>query len=106
MLCVRVRRSFNSSLVTYLDMDVDNQPLEPQRVQELWFEDGNIVIQAGNSLYRVYRGVLATHSSVFKDMLSFPQPPDSELVEGCPIVRLPDSDREVTPFLKALFDPE
>ncbi|KAJ7932802.1 hypothetical protein B0H13DRAFT_2307459 [Mycena leptocephala] len=87
-------------------MDLDNQPLEPQRVQELWFEDGNIVIQAGNSLYRVFRGILATHSSVFKDMLSFPQPPDSELVEGCPLVRLPDSDKEVTPFLKALFYPE
>ncbi|KAJ7910698.1 hypothetical protein B0H13DRAFT_2329084 [Mycena leptocephala] len=87
-------------------MDVDNQPLEPQRAQELWFEDGNIVIQAGNSLYCVFRGILATHSSVFKDMLSFPQPPDSELMEGCPLVGLPDSDREVTPFLKALFDPD
>ncbi|KAJ7910693.1 hypothetical protein B0H13DRAFT_2329077 [Mycena leptocephala] len=89
-----------------MDVDVSNEPTEPQRVQELWLEDGNIVIQAGISLYRVYRGVLATHSSVFKDMLSFPQPPDSELVEGCPTVRLLDSDREVTPFLKALFDPE
>ncbi|KAJ7932795.1 hypothetical protein B0H13DRAFT_2263093 [Mycena leptocephala] len=89
-----------------MDLDVDNQPTEPQRVQELWFEDGNIVIQAGNSLYRVFRGILATHSSVFKDMLSFPQPPDSELVEGCSLVRLLDSDREVTPFLKALFDPQ
>ncbi|KAJ7932800.1 hypothetical protein B0H13DRAFT_2307457 [Mycena leptocephala] len=89
-----------------MDVDVSNEPTEPQCVQELWFEDGNIVIQAGNSLYRVFRGILATHSSVFKDMLSFPQPPDSELVEGCPLVRFPDSDREVTPFLKALFDPE
>jgi hypothetical protein len=64
-------------------MEVDNeQTNEPQRVQDLWFEDGNLVIQAGNSQCRVYRGVLATRSLVFKDMLSFPQPSDSELVEA------------------------
>ncbi|KAF7353917.1 hypothetical protein MVEN_01077800 [Mycena venus] len=79
---------------------------EPQRVHELWFEDGNIVIRAGNSLYRVYRGALANRSSVFQDMLSFPQPPTSELVEGCPFVELPDSELEVTPFLRAIFEPE
>ncbi|KAJ7684252.1 hypothetical protein DFH06DRAFT_1155116 [Mycena polygramma] len=39
-------------------------------------------------------------------MLSLPQPLESELVEGCPFVKLPDPDVEVTPFLKAIFDPE
>ncbi|KAJ7729781.1 hypothetical protein B0H16DRAFT_1586361 [Mycena metata] len=81
-------------------------PNSPKRVEELWFEDGNIVLQAGDSQYRVYRGVLAARSPVFSDMLSFPQPPDSELVDGCPLVRLPDCDIEVTFFLKAIFDPE
>ncbi|KAJ7490879.1 hypothetical protein FB451DRAFT_1124445 [Mycena latifolia] len=87
-------------------MEVDTEPTGPQRVQELWFEDGNLVIQAGNSQFRVYRGILAAHSPVFQDMLSFPQPPDSELVEGCPLVRLPDTETEVTDFLKAIFVPE
>lgn len=90
-------------------MDVDNEPSGnpgPQRIQELWFSDGNIVIQAGNSQYRVYRGILAARSPVFQDMFSFPQPPDSELVEGCPLIRLPDLDVEVTPFLRAIFEPE
>ncbi|KAJ6567037.1 hypothetical protein B0H19DRAFT_1139214 [Mycena capillaripes] len=77
---------------------------EARRVQELWFEDGNLVIQAGNSLYRVFRGILARASPIFQDMLSLPQPPDSDLVEGCLIVRLPDPETEVTPFLKAIFD--
>ncbi|KAF8209368.1 hypothetical protein K438DRAFT_1929823 [Mycena galopus ATCC 62051] len=79
---------------------------EPQRVHELWFSDGNIVIQAGNSLYRVYRGALASRSFVFQDMLSLPRPPESELVEGCPFVELPDPAIEVTPFLRAIFEPE
>ncbi|KAJ7142089.1 hypothetical protein C8R43DRAFT_1016277 [Mycena crocata] len=74
------------------------------RVEDLWFEDGNLVIEAGNSQFRVYRGVLAARSPVFQDMLSFPQPPDSELVEGCPVVRFYDSAAEVTAFLKSIFD--
>ncbi|KAJ7119162.1 hypothetical protein C8R44DRAFT_540134, partial [Mycena epipterygia] len=76
----------------------------PHRIPELWFEDGNLIIQAGNSQFRVYRGVLATRSPVFQDMLSFPQPPDSELIAGCPLVRLQDSASEVTAFLKSIFD--
>ncbi|KAJ7829985.1 hypothetical protein B0H14DRAFT_3143701 [Mycena olivaceomarginata] len=77
---------------------------EPHRLPELWFEDGNIVLQAENSQFRVYRGVLAARSCVFQDMLGFPQPSDSELVESCPLVHLPDCAGEVTTFLKAIFD--
>ncbi|KAJ6500850.1 hypothetical protein C8R45DRAFT_82269 [Mycena sanguinolenta] len=39
-------------------------------------------------------------------MLSFPQPPDAQLVEGCPFVHLPDPEVEVTPFLRAIFQPD
>ncbi|KAJ7671243.1 hypothetical protein DFH06DRAFT_1320034 [Mycena polygramma] len=40
-------------------------------------------------------------------MLSFPQASNStDLVDGCPLVRLTDSETEVEVFLKALFDPE
>ncbi|KAJ7700676.1 hypothetical protein B0H17DRAFT_925098 [Mycena rosella] len=87
-------------------MEVDFQPSEPRRVEDLWFEDGNLVLQAGNSQFRVYGGLLAARSPIFQDMLSFPQPPDSELVEGCPLVRLPDAEIDVTHFFKAIFIPE
>ncbi|KAJ7701844.1 hypothetical protein B0H17DRAFT_862003, partial [Mycena rosella] len=78
---------------------------QSQRVHDLWFEDGDLVLQAGNGQFRVYRGVLAARSSVFNDMLSesFPQPLDSELVEGFPLVRLPDPESHVTRFLRAIF---
>ncbi|KAJ7612137.1 hypothetical protein FB45DRAFT_843428 [Roridomyces roridus] len=84
-------------------MQVDDTP---RRIPGLWFDDGNIVIQAGNSQFRVHRGILAARSPVFKDMLSFPQPLDSELVDGCPLVRLPDVEAEVAVFLRAIFDPD
>ncbi|KAJ7221392.1 hypothetical protein GGX14DRAFT_388571 [Mycena pura] len=61
------------------------KPRVPLRVQELWFSDGTIVLQAGNSQFRVYQGILAARSPVFKDMLSVPQPEpeDTTLIEGC-----------------------
>ncbi|KAJ6509171.1 hypothetical protein C8R47DRAFT_1208369 [Mycena vitilis] len=84
-------------------MEVDKDYV-PQRSPELWFDDGNLIVQAEDRQFRVYRGVLAARSPIFQDMLSFPQPSDSELVEGCPLVRLPDSALEVTAFLRAIFD--
>ncbi|KAJ7689870.1 hypothetical protein B0H17DRAFT_1202107 [Mycena rosella] len=87
-------------------MEVDTEPSAPHRVEELWFEDGNLVIQVGNSQFHLYHGILAAHSPVFQDMLSFPQPSNSELVEGCPLVRIPDAEVEVSDFLKAIFLPE
>ncbi|KAJ7718953.1 hypothetical protein DFH07DRAFT_784761 [Mycena maculata] len=63
-------------------MDVNAELKEIHQVPGLWFEDGSLIIQAGDCQFRVYRGVLAKRSSVFQDMLSFPQPADAELVEG------------------------
>ncbi|KAF7322324.1 BTB domain-containing protein [Mycena chlorophos] len=88
-------------------MDIDAPTTtELRRAEELWLEDGNIVLQAGNTQYRVHRSMLARHSPVFRDMLAFPQPADAELVDECPLVRLHDAEAEVTPFLRALFDTE
>ncbi|KAF7331369.1 hypothetical protein MKEN_00014700 [Mycena kentingensis (nom. inval.)] len=85
-------------------MDVDET--EIRCVEDLWFDDGDLVLQAGTARYRVYRVVLSLHSPVFKDMLAFPQPPEDERVDGQPLVHLLDLEAEVTPFLKAIFEPE
>ncbi|KAJ7612150.1 hypothetical protein FB45DRAFT_939977 [Roridomyces roridus] len=79
----------------------DPQPL--QRADGLWFDDGNIVLQAESTQFRVYHGLLAASSPVFKDMMGLPRPPESELVEGCPFVQLHDSAAETTVFLRAIF---
>ncbi|KAJ7221387.1 hypothetical protein GGX14DRAFT_669561 [Mycena pura] len=87
-------------------MDEGTEADNSRRMESLWFEDGSIILQAGSIQYRVHRSILAMHSPVFKDMLAFPQPADSELIDGCPVVRLPDPEAEVTPFLRALYDPQ
>lgn len=72
---------------------------------DIWFMDGNIVIQAEGVQFKVTRGVLAAQSSIFEDMFSIPQPPSEKemVVEGCPVVHLSDSAADVNIVLRALF---
>ncbi|KAF9034379.1 hypothetical protein BJ165DRAFT_1513510 [Panaeolus papilionaceus] len=80
---------------------------EGQRIQRgsVWMDDGNIVLQAGQTQFRVHKSMISRSSSVFKDMFSFPQPADSSSeVEGCPVVHLHDSDDDVACLLSAIYD--
>jgi hypothetical protein len=44
------------------------------RCDKVWYDDGNLVLQAGDKLFKVHRSVLSQRSEVFSDMLSVPQP--------------------------------
>ncbi|TFK23752.1 hypothetical protein FA15DRAFT_593694 [Coprinopsis marcescibilis] len=82
---------------------------EPQliRVEELWFDDGNLILQAENCLFRIYRGLLSARSSVFRDMFGFPPPAEgNQMMEGCPIVQVYDTATDMTHFLRAVLDSE
>ncbi|KAF8216797.1 hypothetical protein K438DRAFT_1953695 [Mycena galopus ATCC 62051] len=72
---------------------------------DTWRSDGNVVLQAGNTQFRVHWSVLALHSSVFRDMQGLPQPPDQLNVEGCPIVEIFDDPDDVEYLLKVLYNP-
>ncbi|KZP13123.1 hypothetical protein FIBSPDRAFT_835403 [Athelia psychrophila] len=77
----------------------------PLERSDIWYDDGNIILQAESYQFKVYRGVLAQRSSVFKDMFSLPQPPlkDSDLVEGCPVVHLSDGWIELRYILRSIL---
>ncbi|KAJ3510331.1 hypothetical protein NMY22_g16007 [Coprinellus aureogranulatus] len=68
--------------------------LPAARSTAIWFEDGNIILQAENIKFRVHKSVLALHSSVLCDMLMVAKPDaymDSDLFEdGCPVVQMKD----------------
>jgi hypothetical protein len=70
-----------------------------------WFDDGNIILQAGSTLFKVHRGLLSKNSVIFRDMLAFQQPLDHPTVEGCPLVVLPDSEQDIHHFLNVLYNP-
>ena len=44
------------------------------RHPDLWYGDGTVILIAESTGFRVYQGLLAKHSEVFRDMFSLPQP--------------------------------
>ena len=82
-------------------------PLDVVR-SDIWFDDGNIILQAGGYQFRVYRGLLARHSPVFRDMFAMPQPPGNSSptaqTDDCPIIHLADSADDVRFMLTKLFN--
>ncbi|EPQ50685.1 hypothetical protein GLOTRDRAFT_133788 [Gloeophyllum trabeum ATCC 11539] len=75
-----------------------------RRHSELWYPDGNVVVVSKNIAFRIYGGLLARHSPIFKDMLSLNQPADAEKIAGCPIVRLADQPEDLESLFLALYE--
>ncbi len=57
--------------------------LQSQCHPEIWFNDGNIILVAGGTAFRVYRGLLAAQSIVFCDMFSSSTPRPDETLDWC-----------------------
>ena len=85
--------------------DVEQESSEVKADDEFWLEDGNLILIAKNVKFRVYRGILTAHSSVFADMLALPQPPndpsgDASNASPCPLIHLQDHPED----LRYVFD--
>ncbi|KAH9916587.1 uncharacterized protein BXZ73DRAFT_53794 [Epithele typhae] len=68
---------------------------------EFWYEDGSITLVAEAVEFRVYKGVLANASPVFKDMFSLPAIPSSP--DTTNIVALQDSADDVRRMLRLVL---
>jgi hypothetical protein len=76
----------------------------PTLVSDLWYNDGNIVLQAESSLFRVSLGVLAARSPVFNDIQTLPRSQDQEMYDDCPMMVLPDKAEDMANFLRAVYN--
>ncbi|TCD68729.1 hypothetical protein EIP91_010013 [Steccherinum ochraceum] len=90
-------------------LDADPSGLESARSNnygrgEIWLDDGNVVLVAEGMAFKVHKSTLALNSEVFRDMFTIPQPADAEMWEGCPVVHLQDSKKDLLYILRALFD--
>jgi len=91
-----------------------------ERHSDLWFDDGSVICQAENTLFKVHMSQLARHSVCFRDMFSLPQPVSRcsssiDLTSVCtnghshqshrtPVVQLHDTAEDVGNLLTALYD--
>ena len=72
----------------------------------IWLSDGNIVLQAENTQFKVHQGYLARLSIIFSDVFSVPQPADGSqpLVDGCAVLLLQDSAEDLFVALSEIYD--
>ncbi|RDX48942.1 hypothetical protein OH76DRAFT_614497 [Lentinus brumalis] len=82
--------------------DSQARPGNFEQDPELWFQDGTIILVAGEIAFKVYKGPLVNQSPVFSDMLSLPQP-SVDVHQDCPVVQLLDSPQDLRHFLRTLI---
>ena len=74
-------------------------PLKPFDVS-----DTNLIIRSSDLVdFRVHKSVLAMASPFFEDLLSLPQPSDSEIVDGLPVVQFSESSELLNSLLSTLY---
>ena len=75
------------------------------RDKDYWFEDGNLVLVSQGVAFKVYKGLLAEHSTVFRSMFHIAQgkPETEDLVDGCPVVTLYDSPNDLRELFQLVY---
>ena len=85
------------------DSDADGGKEKYARDLDFWLEDGNLILLAGPSAFRVYRGLLTRNSPVFADMFTAGSAGATETFDNCPVVRLVDHPQDLRDFLQYLM---
>ena len=66
--------------------------------------DATIMVRSSDQAnFRVHKSVLAMSSPFFKDLLSLPQPSDGELLDGLPVVELPEDAGLLNTLISLLY---
>ena len=86
--------------------DDNDEELRSVEDAEFWFDDGTVILVARGVEFRIYGGLLAHHSPVFKELLAQAHPPPTPSSAGgdtssCPVVHLSDSPEDLRHLLRA-----
>ncbi|KAI9441885.1 hypothetical protein H4582DRAFT_2074060 [Lactarius indigo] len=66
--------------------------------------DANIIVRSSDKVnFRVHKSLLAMSSPFFEDLLSLPQPPDGELVDGLPVIQLSEDAGLLNSLISLLY---
>ena len=92
--------------MTLVEEEPTSEPLNtiPSVPLCLDLDDANIIVRSSDQVnFRVHKSVLAVSSPFFKDLLSLPQPPDAEIVDGLPVVPLPEDAGLLNSLISLLY---
>ncbi|KAH9174344.1 hypothetical protein EDB89DRAFT_2228141 [Lactarius sanguifluus] len=66
--------------------------------------EANIIVRSSDKVnFHVHKSLLAMSSPFFKDLLSLPQPPDDELVDGLPVIQLSEDADLLNNLISLLY---
>ncbi|KAH8985597.1 hypothetical protein EDB86DRAFT_2326077 [Lactarius hatsudake] len=66
--------------------------------------DANIIVRSSDNVdFHVHKSLLAMSSPFFKDLLSLPQPPDDELIDGLPVIQLSENADLLNSLISLLY---
>jgi hypothetical protein len=66
--------------------------------------EASIILRSSDQVnFRIHKPVLAMSSPFFQDLLSLPQPPDDELVDGLPVVTLSEDADLLNSLISLLY---
>lgn len=83
----------------------DSVPLECH--ETLWYEDGNVIVVAETTLFRVHQGILSSQSNVLKGLIVMAEPEEGtpqKPSDACPKITLSDSKEDVQRLIESLYD--
>jgi hypothetical protein len=73
-------------------------------LEALDLPDADLIIRSSDLVdFRVHMSLLALTSPIFKDLLSLPQPSDSESVDGLPVVQLFEDSELLNSLVSMLY---
>lgn len=75
-----------------------------QRDSEVWCSDGNLLIVAEHTCFRVHRSMISRHSNTFLDLVQPQSVVQEDVPEGCSVVRASDSAHDLKHLFRILYD--
>ena len=93
---------------TAADTADDEPPFDSTTIiphDTFYFEDGNVEVLCGNTLFRVHASVLSLHSPVLGQMFTKANLATTESPNGCPRILSSDAAADFTTLLKIIYLP-
>ena len=93
---------------TITDASDDESPVDPMSLtphDTFNFEDGNVEVICGCTLFRVHTSVLSLHSPVLRQMFTRANLAAAELPNGCPRILSSDTATDFAVLLKIIYLP-
>ena len=87
------------------DIEESNGEWTPTRHEDFYFEDGNVEIMCGYTIFRIHSSIVSFSSPKLRGLLSKPILLYAPKSEGCPRIVFQDSAEDFAVLLKMIYTP-